>query len=84
MAGVFGLFKDSKIKMRPLMIILAAVALGLIFLGIVLTIVGHGPGYTSWGANPLKYVGPALLGTHTCLLAKRNTRKSILPLNLFL
>ncbi len=51
--------------MRPLMIVLAALALGLIFLGIVLTIVGHWPGYQAWGgSNPLKYLGPALLGTY--------------------
>ena len=49
--------------MKPLMIVVAAMALGLIFLGVVLTIVGHWPGYESWsGSNPLKYLGPALLG----------------------
>ena len=60
--GLPGVFGDKKIKMRPLMILIAAIALGLIFLGVVLTIVGHWPGYTSWGSNPLKYLGPALLG----------------------
>ena len=63
MAVAVPILGRSKIKMKPLMILIAALALGLIFLGVVLTIVGHWPGYTSWGgSNPLKYLGPALLG----------------------
>lgn len=65
MAGLVGILSRPRFRMRPLMIVLAALALGLIFLGIVLTIVGHWPGYQAWGgSNPLKYLGPALLGTY--------------------
>ena len=63
MAIAVPILGKSKIKMKPLMIVIAALSLGLIFLGAVLTIVGHWPGYNSWGgSNPLKYLGPALLG----------------------
>lgn len=68
MSSFPGVLGTSRLRMKPLMIILAAVSLGLIFLGIVLTIVGFWPGYTAWGGNPLKYAGPILLGEKIYLL----------------
>ena len=43
------------------MIIIVVLSLGLVFIGLTLTIIAHWPGYTSIGNNPLKIVGPVLL-----------------------
>jgi len=48
-------------KFRPFMIIIVVLALGLVFIGMTLTIIAHWPGYTAIGNNPLKIVGPVLL-----------------------
>ena len=43
------------------MIIVVVLSLGLVFIGLTLTIIAHWPGYTAIGFNPLKIVGPVLL-----------------------
>ena len=48
-------------RFRPWMIILVTMALGFLFIGIVLTVVAHWPGFTSIGSDPLEIVGPVLL-----------------------
>lgn len=56
------LFRRTPPRIRPLMIIITALALGFICLGVVLTIIGNWPGYSPYGGNPLRIVGPILLG----------------------
>ena len=43
------------------MIILVVLALGMVFIGLTLTIIAHWPGYTAIGGNPLEIVGPCML-----------------------
>ena len=44
------------------MIIFMVLMGGLIFIGLVMTIIAVWPGYTPVGGNPLKIAGPILLG----------------------
>ncbi len=61
-------FRKAPPKIRPLLIILTALSLGLLFLGVTLTIIGNWPGYSPYGGNPLKIVGPILLGVGILVL----------------
>jgi len=42
-------------------LLLQVLALGMIFIGLTMTIIAHWPGSTSIGENPLKIAGPILL-----------------------
>ncbi len=46
---------------RPPMIIFMVLMGGLLFIGLVMTIIAVWPGYTPVGGNPLKIAGPCLL-----------------------
>ena len=46
---------------RPPMIIFMVLMGGLVFIGLVMTIIAVWPGYTPVGGNPLKIAGPILL-----------------------
>ena len=52
------------------MIIFMVLMGGLIFIGLVMTIIAVWPGYTPVGGNPLKIAGPILLGVGGECIAK--------------
>ena len=52
------------------MIIFMVLMGGLIFIGLVMTIIAVWPGYTPVGGNPLKMAGPILLGVGGECIAK--------------
>ena len=43
------------------MIIILVLAAGLLFIGLIMTIIAVWPGYTPVGGNPLKIAGPVIL-----------------------
>ena len=49
-------------RFRPWMIIVIVLAVGLVVIGLTMTIIGVWPGYSAVGGNPLKIVGPIMLG----------------------
>lgn len=48
-------------RCNPCTIVLQVLALGMVFIGLTMTIIAHWPGSTSIGENPLKIAGPILL-----------------------
>ena len=64
-------------RFRPWMIILVTMFIGMLFIGIVLTVVAHWPGYTSIGADPLEIVGPVLLAVGELFCAYFIQKKTI-------
>lgn len=51
----------SHSRYMPFLIILIVLTLGMVFIGLVMTIVAHWPGYSAIGGNPLEIAGPVLL-----------------------
>jgi uncharacterized membrane protein len=51
----------SHSRYMPVLIILIVLTLGMVFIGLVMTIVAHWPGYSAIGGNPLFIAGPVLL-----------------------
>lgn len=49
-------------RCNPFAIVIQVLAMGMIFIGLTMTIIAHWPGVTSIGENPLKIAGPILLG----------------------
>ena len=49
-------------RIRPYMIIIMVLSVGIMIVGAVMTIIAVWPGYTPIGGNPLKIAGPCLLG----------------------
>ncbi len=49
-------------RIRPCMILIMVMSVGITFVGLVMTIIAVWPGYTPVGGNPLKIAGPCLLG----------------------
>ena len=48
-------------RFHPAAIIILVLAIGLVFIGLVMTIISVWPGYAPVGGNPLKIAGPVLL-----------------------
>lgn len=53
--------RTSHSRYMPVVIILIVLTLGMVFIGLVMTIVAHWPGYSAIGGNPLFIAGPVLL-----------------------
>lgn len=53
--------RTSHSRYMPVVIILIVLTLGMVFIGLVMTIVAHWPGYSAIGGNPLFVAGPVLL-----------------------
>jgi hypothetical protein len=48
-------------RCNPFAIVVQVLALGMVFIGVTMTLIAHWPGSTSIGENPLKIAGPVLL-----------------------
>ena len=46
---------------RPIMIIVVVLSLGLLIIGISLTVISYWPGHSAVGSDPLKIIGPILV-----------------------
>jgi len=53
--------RQSHSRHMPIFIVLIVLTLGMVFIGLVMTIVAHWPGYSAIGGNPLEVAGPVLL-----------------------
>ena len=60
--------RHSSLRLRPIIIFLTALALAFTVLGLTLTIIGTRPGYSPYGGNPLKIIGPIMLALGILLL----------------
>lgn len=49
-------------RCNPFGIIFLVLAIGMVFIGLTMTVIAHWPGNSSIGENPLKIAGPVLLG----------------------
>lgn len=71
-------------RFHPAAIIILVLSIGLVFVGLVMTIISVWPGYAPQGGNPLKIVGPVLLCLgfvvlmatiyYSCYFTKRRNR----------
>ena len=72
-------------RCNPIAIVIIVLSLGMLFIGLTMTIIANWPGATSIGENPLKIAGPVLLAAGgaifilgialTCCLNNRERRK---------
>ena len=65
------------------MIIFMVLMGGLIFIGLVMTIIAVWPGYTPVGGNPLKIAGPILLGVGGECIAKTSVNYRFMKLTVY-
>jgi len=49
-------------RCHPFAILIMVLSVGMMFIGVTMTIIAHWPGATQIGENPLKVAGPVLLG----------------------
>ena len=49
-------------RCNPFAILLIVVSVGMMFIGVTMTIISHWPGATQIGEDPLKITGPVLFG----------------------
>jgi len=49
-------------RCNPFAILILVLSIGMMFIGITMTIIAHWPGATQIGENPLKIAGPVLFG----------------------
>ena len=49
-------------RCNPFAILLLVMSIGMMFIGVTMTIIAHWPGATQIGENPLKIAGPVLFG----------------------
>jgi len=49
-------------RCNPFAILLLVLSVGMMFIGVTMTIIAHWPGATQIGENPLKIAGPILFG----------------------
>jgi len=49
-------------RCNPFAILLLVISIGMMFIGVTMTIISHWPGATQIGEDPLKIAGPILLG----------------------
>lgn len=53
--------RASPPRCNPISILVLVMSLGMVFIGLTMTVIAHWPGSTSIGENPLKIAGPILL-----------------------
>jgi len=49
-------------RCNPFAILILVLSIGMMFIGVTMTIIAHWPGATQIGENPLKITGPVLFG----------------------
>ena len=55
-------------RCNPFAILLIVISVGMMFIGITMTIISHWPGATQIGEDPLKIAGPVLFGVGALLV----------------
>lgn len=59
--------RESPPRCNPVSILVVVMSLGMVFIGLTMTVIAHWPGSTSIGENPLKIAGPVLLSVGSVL-----------------
>lgn len=77
--------RASPPRCNPISILVLVMSLGMVFIGLTMTVIAHWPGSTTIGENPLKIAGPILLSVGgalfviglflVCFLNRKEKRK---------